>query len=101
MRSRRTSSTSQSHIEEQPTGQANKNNSEIQLDTVAEVSHDNVDPSQDEEDDLEPLQSLERVLMDETAHDGIQMECDYGGVQIKGETTISTTEPILNIQKCE
>ena len=59
-----------------------------QLEPVQEISHDNVivDDNEDEEDEdaFEPVQALERVLMDETANDGIQMECDFGGVQIKG-----------------
>ena len=56
---------------------------------TANWSDENIFIEEDEENEenIEPMQSLERILMDETALDSIQMECDYGGVQIKGNNT--------------
>ena len=36
----------------------------------------------DEEED-ENVQILERIVMDESCQDTIEMECDFGGIQIK------------------
>ena len=36
-----------------------------------------------DEEENENVQILERIVMDESCQDTIEMECDFGGIQIK------------------
>ena len=54
--------------------------SQEQAGRIEEIHEENFE---DEDEDEENIQVLERIVMDESCQDTIEMECDFGGIQIK------------------